>query len=252
MKTILSDNDLAIIKAWLKEPDGAHTAIMWLENNVAMGCARAQFRLAKCLERGTGVPSDINEAMKLYTLAASQGHAGAMFNLGTLYKHGEGIPQDLNKAASFYQSAADHGYRGAQREAARLYYKAAKQGNPEAQLNFAKCLIDGKGVKPNLMEAVRFYTLAANQGHDDELLFLRLTNEMDKLLDKLKSEQPPKAAKRNKNPITPQSKEIICTPSEKPRKSVPCHTRWQNTLETPIETNVRARRGAPHVNGYFR
>jgi len=43
---------------------------------------------------GLGVPQDYKEAVRLYRLAAEQGHAEAQYNLGQMYRQGLGVPQD--------------------------------------------------------------------------------------------------------------------------------------------------------------
>jgi len=44
--------------------------------------------------------------MKWYRKAADQGDAAAQFNLGTLYYNGRGVPQDLVEAHKWYTLAA--------------------------------------------------------------------------------------------------------------------------------------------------
>lgn len=39
---------------------------------------------------GRGVDKDEKRAVKMYTLAADQGHASAQYNLGVMYEHGRG------------------------------------------------------------------------------------------------------------------------------------------------------------------
>ena len=44
-------------------------------------------------EHGMGVDQDCQEAVRLYTLAAAQGHASAQCNLGAMYTSGRGVAQ---------------------------------------------------------------------------------------------------------------------------------------------------------------
>jgi uncharacterized protein len=46
-------------------------------------------------ENGQGVAQDYAEAVRLYRLAAAQGHADAQFNLGDMFENGQGVAQDL-------------------------------------------------------------------------------------------------------------------------------------------------------------
>ena len=49
--------------------------------------------------------------MRLYRLAADQGHAEAQFNLGVMYVKGTGVPQDYTEAARLLKLAAAQGAR---------------------------------------------------------------------------------------------------------------------------------------------
>ena len=58
-------------------------------------------------ESGRGVPRDYAEALRLYQLAAEQGHAVAQGNLAVMYDFGLGIPQDYAEVARWYRLAAE-------------------------------------------------------------------------------------------------------------------------------------------------
>ena len=62
----------------------------------------------------------------------------------------------------------DHGERGVKanaEKAVEFYTLAANQGHQDAQFELARCYENGSGVVKNLEKAVEFYTLAANQGY---------------------------------------------------------------------------------------
>jgi TPR repeat protein len=105
----------------------------------------AQYSLGLCYQNGTGVDQDHTEAVRLYRLAADQGHALAQRNLGGCYDTGTGVDQD-------------------HAEAVRLYRLAADQGDSDAQFNLGRCFENGTGVDQDHAEAVRLYRLAADQG----------------------------------------------------------------------------------------
>ena len=92
--------------------------------------------------------SNDKEAVRLYQLAAKQGHSGAQNNLGLHYEYGRGVGTDLA-------------------EAARLYQSAAEKGEPNAQNNLGNCYQHGKGIKKDVKEAVKLYRQAADQGNPD-------------------------------------------------------------------------------------
>jgi TPR repeat protein len=61
-------------------------------------------------ENGRGVAQDHAEAVRLYRLAAAQGHAIAQFNLGYMFENGRGVAQDRAKAIRWYRLAAAQGH----------------------------------------------------------------------------------------------------------------------------------------------
>jgi len=131
---------------------------------------------------GFGVTKDLEEAARLYTLAANLGYVPAQHNLGVSYHYGEGVKKNLEEAARLYTLAADQGCAPAQHglgvcyhngegveknleEAVRLFTLAAKQGYAPAQHNLGFCYLYGAGVEQNLEEAAILYTSAAKQGY---------------------------------------------------------------------------------------
>lgn len=71
--------------------------------------ANGQFRAGYLYERGTGVPQDYKEAMRLYLLSAAQGNAVAQFRIGYLYEKGFGVTPDDAQAMQWYAKAAAQG-----------------------------------------------------------------------------------------------------------------------------------------------
>ena len=90
---------------------------------------------------------DYVTAVKLFRVAADQGHADAHYNLGRMYDKGQGVTQDYNEAVKWYRLAAD-------------------LGNAKAQFYLGVMYKDGKGVTQDYNEAVKWYRLSADQGHD--------------------------------------------------------------------------------------
>jgi hypothetical protein len=74
-----------------------------------------------CLERGIGVHSNLELAVRYYQRAAAQGHPDGANNLGFCFEHGRGIKQDIEAAAEFSKFARDHGH-------------------PDGDLNYRRCL----------------------------------------------------------------------------------------------------------------
>mmetsp|Transcript_17922 Transcript_17922/g.61577 ORF Transcript_17922/g.61577 Transcript_17922/m.61577 type:complete len:370 (+) Transcript_17922:68-1177(+) len=121
------------------------------------------------------------KALKLYQLAAAQGHAGAQMQLGLSYHHGDGVAQSPETAASWYFQAAKQQYPHAQlylgllffdghgvqqsfEESVRWLHLAAAQGLPDAYYTLGVCYAQGKGVAKNDAEALIWFQRAAAEG----------------------------------------------------------------------------------------
>jgi TPR repeat protein len=59
--------------------------------------------------QGQGVAQDYAEAVRLYRLAAEQGHAAAQNNLGYMFEHGKGVRKNRAEAIRWYRLAAAQG-----------------------------------------------------------------------------------------------------------------------------------------------
>jgi hypothetical protein len=130
--------------------------------------------------------------------AADNGHDFALWQLGRMYADGDGVPRDDYRAFEYFRKFADsnantnpalprarfaadafvvlgHYYLAgipaspveANHELAlRMFTHAASYfGDPEAQYQLARLLLDGGGVKRDTKRAVSWLTLAANKRH---------------------------------------------------------------------------------------
>ena len=118
------------------------------------GSPNDQFKLGVMYYDGDGVTKDDAEAVRLYRLAAVQGHADAQVALGVMFANGQGVAKD-------------------DAEAVRLYRLAAAQGHAGAQFNLGRMFVKGQGVTKDDAEAVQLYRLAAAQGHHGAEIELR-------------------------------------------------------------------------------
>jgi hypothetical protein len=84
-------------------------------------------------------------------------------------------------------------------EAAKWWRKAAEQNNTEAQYSLACCYEQGQGVPPDVVEAYKFYKLAAGQ----------------KKITSLTLEQNRKAAAENLKQIVTQMTAVEITEGER-------------------------------------
>ena len=60
----------------------------------SQGDARAQYNLGIMYDKGQGVEQSYSEAMRFYRMAAAQGYASAQINLGNMYREGHGVEVD--------------------------------------------------------------------------------------------------------------------------------------------------------------
>ena len=74
----------------------------------------AQCNLGWCYQDGVGVVNDYKEAVRLFSLAAQQGHSDAQYNLGLCYQNGIGVVKDYKEAVRLFSLAAQQGDSGAQ------------------------------------------------------------------------------------------------------------------------------------------
>ena len=134
---------------------------------------------------GVNVPKNDQEAVRLWSLSASQGDVVGLNNLGSAYEDGEGgLAKDDVEAVRLYRLAADQGYAPAQAnlgvaygkgqgglpkdeaEAVRLFRLAADQSSPHGLTNLGIAYARGLGGLSNSdVEAVKLYLLAAAQGY---------------------------------------------------------------------------------------
>lgn len=98
-------------------------AVIWLRRAASQPhpvAVRAQAILGAILLEGLGVPRDEQEAARLFSLAAEQGHVEAQYMLGRLHQHGIGVDRDNDKALAFYLLASESGHEEAAVEYVRL------------------------------------------------------------------------------------------------------------------------------------
>ena len=139
------------------------------------GDALAQDHLGHMYASGQGVPRNYTEAIRWYRKAAEQGDADAQYNLGFLYDAGHGRSQDAfvavdnGKVVEQTDAGSSRGQPVPQddAEAVRWYRMAAQQGHVYAQSNLGIMYAEGHGVLQDDAEAVHWYRKAAEQGDAD-------------------------------------------------------------------------------------
>ncbi len=127
-----------------RHPDKART---WLQKAAQSGHPRAQAKLGELLlgadTTGSGTPAHtLAEAARLFQAAAAVHDPVGLLRLAEMLLEGRGIPKDTT-------------------EAARLLLEAADQGHPPAQLLLGILYEEGTGVTRDLIQAYKWYNLAA-------------------------------------------------------------------------------------------
>jgi len=137
------------------EVQDARKAAAFFEKAADRGDPDAAYGLAILLREGTGV--DKNRARSLIYLrtAAEARHVAAMVEYGIALFNGEGGSKD-------------------EAGAARLFAKAAAQHSAVGQNRLARLYVSGRGVKVNIVEAMKWHILARAGGLSDPWLESKL------------------------------------------------------------------------------
>ena len=139
---------------------------------------------------GQGVPQDYKEAEKWWELAAEQGDVDAQYNLGLMHLGELGGMHDKEEAEKWMRLSAEQGNADAQftlglmhlgelgetedypgetedhKEAGKWMKLSAEQKNADAQCLLGDMYLEGMGVTEDYAEAIKWWKLAAEQGHE--------------------------------------------------------------------------------------
>jgi localization factor PodJL len=131
----------------------------------------------RAVDGTNGVAVNLPDAVKYLSQAAQKGHAVAQYRLGTLYERGQGVAADPAKASHWYELSAAQGNRKAMHNlavfyasrkdmanAARWFAKAAALGLSDSEFNLAVLYERGDGVPQSLVDAFKWYSIAAVAG----------------------------------------------------------------------------------------
>lgn len=150
----------------------------------ARGDVRAGYEVARRFSYGLGVPKNAEQAIKWYMQGASKGFAPSQYRLATYYERGRGIEKNLGRAKVWYQRAAMLGNVKAMHNLAVIsttlekedtdyktaiywFKHAANRNLADSQFNLAILYQNGVGLKKNLVESYKWFSLAARQGDID-------------------------------------------------------------------------------------
>ena len=155
-----------------------------LKDKAEAGDKDAQFKLGENFDDGKGgFPKDPVSAFNWYIKAADQGHPTAKRFAAWSYKTGTGTPENVAKAIELYSDCAKNhkdvkamaclgfcydkgdGVKENLSEAVKWYTMAAEEGDAVAQVNLALCYEKARGVEKNLVEALKWHRKAAEKGN---------------------------------------------------------------------------------------
>ena len=71
------------------------------------------------------------------------------------------------EAEAYVEKAKAIYAEGKLEDAVMMYQMAAERGNVDACFGLAECYFTGKGITQDYVEALKWYTLAAEQGHKE-------------------------------------------------------------------------------------
>lgn len=180
-----------ILEKGLGYPPDPRKAVYFYKQAADQGHTEALYHFGMCLMTGLGVPSKSPEnANKYFRAAADMGHLQSQLNLAYDYDNGIGFPNNTasqQQALHYYKLASAQnstialcnlGYMAQEGRgmpgcvpnlpmAAECYRKAAMLNDPIGMYNYAVILQNGYGVEKNVVEAARYYKLAADKGSSD-------------------------------------------------------------------------------------
>ena len=154
----------------------------WFEKAASAGLSKAKFNYGRFLVLGIGGPVDVEKGIESLQASANEGIKPAQTALANIFFFGEyGQKTDYARAFTNAMLAAQAGDLECQnmvgillsygwgtktnkKEGVFWLKKAADRGHAKAQASYADALADGSGIKKDDAEAIKYYTLAANQG----------------------------------------------------------------------------------------
>jgi TPR repeat protein len=157
-------------------PFNKHRAFQLASAGVALGCVHSKGALGRCYI--SDLFQDVAKGLALARESAAAGSCFGQFVVGACYGEALGVNRDRAEAIRLYRIAAAQGHAGAlytlhvcldddgkEAEAMQMCRLAAAQGHAGAQCCLGLMFQEGRGVKEDRAEAVRLYRLSAAQGH---------------------------------------------------------------------------------------
>lgn len=163
-----------IYKAPNVVPDEKPPSPDFLLERAQSGDGYAMYKYAVALENGTGVDADEKQALFWYRKSCNAGCPDGLNEMGSIYQWGAlGVEKNIEEAIRLYTEAAQQGHANAQnnlaclyedddpKEALRYYKMAAENGLPLGMSNYGRCLLYGIGSDKKYDEAYKWLMKAA-------------------------------------------------------------------------------------------
>lgn len=170
-------------------------AIKWYEKAAENNNADALNNLGYCYEYALGVAQSSKKAFEYYEKAAKLNNKDALYNLAICYRDGIAVEKSSEHSFNYFLKAAacENPDPEAQWEVAQCYYRgigtaqnvykafeyfmasALNGGNPDALYMTGWCYENMVGTKarfPQRYFAIKYYALAAEEGHSDAIFKL--------------------------------------------------------------------------------
>ena len=172
------------------------TTMQALIDKADSGDKDAQFKLGECFDDGKlGFPKCPVQSFERYLQASKQGHGTATRFAAWALKTGTGVKADMKKAIELYSEAAEthkdtkamaclgfcfdkgDGVGEDLPAAVKWYTMAAEQGDNVAQVNLALCFEKGRGTEKDMAKALDWHRKAAEQGNMNAVINVGLYYE---------------------------------------------------------------------------
>lgn len=196
-------------------------AVDYFERAVAQGYAPSMVHLATFYFTGQGVEKDTDRGIALLRQAAEAGNQKAAFRLSEIYSIGGPVEQDISQGRLWLEKAAGSGQPDALFRLAEFYLKhhrddpalvqealallnqQAGEGHAASQHLLARAYLTAVGGPMNPRMALKWFRLAANQGHPQAMTALAVLQDtgvekaqpgdVDALLEKAAKAGDPRA-----------------------------------------------------------
>ena len=146
-------------------------ALEWLQRATHRNNSDAQYHLGLAYARANGVRKNITEALRLLQLSSEQEHREARYHWAKLLEQHPKLIQTKGQVRHLYESSAKQGYAPAQLSLGYLLRGdwIAPLHNPLAQETptFHKKSAFKRHTDPDLISALGYFTMAAEQGNAD-------------------------------------------------------------------------------------